>query len=525
MGTVINCRTARESFSEYLDSALDAGPRAALQEHLAGCADCRRELERWRSAVRAVAELPRRPAPEGLCDRLMRLVADDSPLATRAPRIVALWPRLASVAAMFVMVAAITFGISRNGALDLLQPDSPRMAAVRSHEIADKLPALEGEQEIASEEDEGAVTSGERAGILDVAKDAKERVEAGQPPASGRRIGKAGVPLEEKAAKDRQSSPTAPHAERGRQDDLTLPTAVARVDADLDHLRGKGGIEALDRAAGIPEGFDGDASGATAAFAASRFREAMEGEKSDLAQQKVLSWHSRAPGSPLEVADRSAPGRARDARAITILTDQPLQTAVEIGRIAGLNGIQDVELSVVDPAGDLYVTVSGPAEACSRLLNGLFAKTQLKPAYSARLTDVVAKENGRLARRSLGKSLPPSGPARPANGPREGYFPADETAATEAPPLRSLVAPEGPRQVADAGDDAEPKQQLEGAFREPTGRKEKDDEPGGVAEARGLMLDAEGGTHLRLVIHLVRRPAAETPATDAQPQPAAEEAH
>jgi len=51
----MTCHDARELFSALLDEALAADERRALDAHLAGCAECRRELERFHRKVRAGA--------------------------------------------------------------------------------------------------------------------------------------------------------------------------------------------------------------------------------------------------------------------------------------------------------------------------------------------------------------------------------------------------------------------------------------------------------------------------------------
>jgi anti-sigma factor RsiW len=63
-----------EQFSDYMDGALAAPACAELEEHLAGCAACRDELERLRKAVGALAGLGKIETP-GLSRRVTETIA------------------------------------------------------------------------------------------------------------------------------------------------------------------------------------------------------------------------------------------------------------------------------------------------------------------------------------------------------------------------------------------------------------------------------------------------------------------
>ena len=67
----MTCPDAREQLSALLDDALTAAERAALETHLATCADCRREMERLRSTVTLLGRLGPAHAPPGFVDRVM----------------------------------------------------------------------------------------------------------------------------------------------------------------------------------------------------------------------------------------------------------------------------------------------------------------------------------------------------------------------------------------------------------------------------------------------------------------------
>ena len=67
----MNCHDAREWLSDLLDDALDAEARAQVDAHLAGCADCRRELDRLRATVSLLRAVERPRAPAGFVDRVL----------------------------------------------------------------------------------------------------------------------------------------------------------------------------------------------------------------------------------------------------------------------------------------------------------------------------------------------------------------------------------------------------------------------------------------------------------------------
>ncbi len=67
----MTCPDARVQLSAFLDEALSAAEQQALEAHLAGCAECRRELEQFRGTVALLGRLPPVHAPAGFVDRVM----------------------------------------------------------------------------------------------------------------------------------------------------------------------------------------------------------------------------------------------------------------------------------------------------------------------------------------------------------------------------------------------------------------------------------------------------------------------
>jgi hypothetical protein len=67
----MTCHDARELFSDWTDEALTAEDRARVAAHLAECADCRKELERFRATVALLNRMERPRAPVGFVDRVL----------------------------------------------------------------------------------------------------------------------------------------------------------------------------------------------------------------------------------------------------------------------------------------------------------------------------------------------------------------------------------------------------------------------------------------------------------------------
>jgi hypothetical protein len=67
----MTCHESRERLSELLDEVLPARERAEVEAHLAGCAECRRELERLRATVSLLQRVEPMRAPAGFVGRVM----------------------------------------------------------------------------------------------------------------------------------------------------------------------------------------------------------------------------------------------------------------------------------------------------------------------------------------------------------------------------------------------------------------------------------------------------------------------
>lgn len=112
----------RDELAAYLLGALEPGEAAALERHLAGCEECRTELEWLRPAVQLLPEsVERVDAPPELRGRLMEQVRAEAESAT-PPRRARGWSTggwslrsVAGLAALVLVVAAVAAYAIGNG--------------------------------------------------------------------------------------------------------------------------------------------------------------------------------------------------------------------------------------------------------------------------------------------------------------------------------------------------------------------------------------------------------------------------
>jgi len=104
----MTCAECRDAFSPYADDALSAEARGALETHLAGCADCHREWQRFFATVDLLRLVQPERAPAGFVDRVVA-AARPLPWYRRLARgLLVPWPvKLPLQAAALVMVAGL----------------------------------------------------------------------------------------------------------------------------------------------------------------------------------------------------------------------------------------------------------------------------------------------------------------------------------------------------------------------------------------------------------------------------------
>ena len=100
----MDCREFRESFSDYVDAALDAEACPRVRRHLASCAACRRFERAYRAGVAALHALPVLAPPRDFGARVVNRVrrAGRRPVFAGPPALVT---SLAAAALVGVLVA------------------------------------------------------------------------------------------------------------------------------------------------------------------------------------------------------------------------------------------------------------------------------------------------------------------------------------------------------------------------------------------------------------------------------------
>ena len=103
----MTCTETRDLFSALADDALTPGERAALDAHLAGCAECRRELAAFGRTVALVRAIDPAHAPAGFVDRVLAAARPEPWPRWLARRLSAPWPTLPLGAAALLLVAGL----------------------------------------------------------------------------------------------------------------------------------------------------------------------------------------------------------------------------------------------------------------------------------------------------------------------------------------------------------------------------------------------------------------------------------
>ena len=117
----MTCHDAREQFSALVDDALAPGERAALDAHLAACADCRRELQRFRDTVALMRAAAPVRAPAGFVDRVLEATQPD-PWYRRLVRGLFLpWPVKLPMEAAAIVLVGIGVALVYRATLDTRQ--------------------------------------------------------------------------------------------------------------------------------------------------------------------------------------------------------------------------------------------------------------------------------------------------------------------------------------------------------------------------------------------------------------------
>ena len=103
----MTCHDAREQFSALVDEALGAEARATLDVHLAGCVECRRELEALRRTVALIHGIEPARAPAGFVDRVLAAARPEPWSRRLARRLFQPWPVKLPLEAAALLVAGV----------------------------------------------------------------------------------------------------------------------------------------------------------------------------------------------------------------------------------------------------------------------------------------------------------------------------------------------------------------------------------------------------------------------------------
>jgi hypothetical protein len=133
----MTCHDAREQFSALVDDALAADERAALDAHLATCADCRRELQRFRDTVSLVRAVAPVRAPAGFVDRVLEAAQPVSWPRRLVRGLFLPWPVKLPMEAAAVLLVAVGVALVYRGTPELelaSRPEQPSPVVAQAPE-------------------------------------------------------------------------------------------------------------------------------------------------------------------------------------------------------------------------------------------------------------------------------------------------------------------------------------------------------------------------------------------------------
>jgi Putative zinc-finger len=223
----MTCHDAREQFSALVDDALATEERAAVDAHLATCADCRRELQRFRDTVALMRAVAPVRAPAGFVDRVLE-AARPAPWPRRLLRSLFLpWPVKLPMEAAAIVLVAVGVVLVYRGAPEIQHPvlvDSSAPAMRQATEnTAPQAPAPTPSRETDAMRDARALGKAkDQAPAFARAQEAKEtpktdkNVAAAPPPATP----------QQPAALSRDAEPQKTPERRGKKDLKDLDVAA-----------------------------------------------------------------------------------------------------------------------------------------------------------------------------------------------------------------------------------------------------------------------------------------------------------
>lgn len=115
---IVNCERVWQEVSNYLEGEVDAGLRAAMDDHFRTCARCRSVLEGTRNVIRLYSDERMIEAPSGYGRRLERRLAQNARSQRRGWSTWSAW--LVPVAALLLITSGVRLANSRTLAHPML---------------------------------------------------------------------------------------------------------------------------------------------------------------------------------------------------------------------------------------------------------------------------------------------------------------------------------------------------------------------------------------------------------------------
>jgi len=103
----MKCGDAKQQITEYLDGELEAEQKARLEEHLAACEVCTRELAEQRRLIEGVKALPKVPAPADFARRVSAAIARETPGRPSRGRWIKRYGAMAASIALVIVAATL----------------------------------------------------------------------------------------------------------------------------------------------------------------------------------------------------------------------------------------------------------------------------------------------------------------------------------------------------------------------------------------------------------------------------------
>jgi len=214
----MTCTETRDLFSALADDALAPAERAALDAHLAGCAECRRELAAFGRTVALVRAIDPAHAPAGFVDRVLAAARPEPWPRWLARRLSTPWPTLPLGAAALLLVAGLAV---------LLFRASPEPQQTARYQSAPPAPAPtrettpSGASDTLQDASRDAGASATATREVAPVEEAKNRLEQAAPAA------KSAETSVEPTAPARDAPPPALEGRRAKVDSITTDTARA----------------------------------------------------------------------------------------------------------------------------------------------------------------------------------------------------------------------------------------------------------------------------------------------------------